>query len=569
MKNLKVVCFSVVMLAVVLIFRGCHEKASNTLSQKPVYNIGYWESDLSQAYEVVGIHSPELLAKRLKLSGASFFIIKVVDNQGQLIENHLDDLPKIITACQKYGIRVYLYARYFKAYFNPAIASSLRVVNFPETAGFIVDVEEALPRGGEGTLCAIKEEAPRKIFGVSTLGRKSLHPEIDYQKLAECADIVMPQLYISKIPRFKNETIEERYSEAMADWGFVQNKLIPVIQAYRDGIPGVKRIPKNYLSKELRLNREMGLKGICLFRFGLTGAEQRHVATAFAYPSKAKVSSAKGHRPKIVKVQVPGVFTKKFKRTPGVLLPHRKGRLSGLAVMVDAGHGGSDPGCSYTETFKGRLTPRKFCEASLTYKAAWELGEMLRFDGATIGYTAYSNYMVEPQKKAQELLPRPRNARFCFVGGGVSRPDIVRRNLAARAFIKKAHPRHVIFISLHMDSEGDKDLHGAHVCAPKGYTPVLAKFVAKRLKAARYAGWFVPSKYPDGIVPRGNLAILRTHSLHPERLNPIRERILIEMATPGNSGRDSWRLRSPKSRKKLLNAIVRGVEDYYGELNIF
>lgn len=238
------------------------------------------------------------------------------------------------------------------------------------------------------------------------------------------------------------------------------------------------------------------------------------------------------------------------------LLPTAKGLLTGMVVVIDPGHGGADPGCGWSFSYEGKTYP--FAESSITYPASWQLAQSLVSKGATVYLTAWSPKMLERPANAQTPPPEPSDAVWLLneARGKSLRPNVYwpRTELAVeveKKFAKLGKTlgwRHVAFVSVHVDSEGNESITGAHVLW-HGY-PDLARPIAGELEA-EHLGW---------TAAKGDGLPMRERRVFVLRKNPLRLAALIEMGVPGNDPGDSWRLRDADSRQKVLDCVVRGLE---------
>lgn len=237
---------------------------------------------------------------------------------------------------------------------------------------------------------------------------------------------------------------------------------------------------------------------------------------------------------------------------PQPVMPLRaiaNGKLSGLLCVLDPGHGGAtpwgvDPGCQWQ--FQGEI----LYEAAYTYPLACEAADKVRALGAEVIFTAWSPTMeitADPQV-AMPLPIAPQLPDGSFLqneGVGLrQRADVA--GWALREFYSQY--KAIVFLSFHIDAMG-AGWKGLHVCysSDANSVPRMAELVGQAIQDGKY------SRRHNGVIK----SVVECRSLGVLRVsnNPLRQRILIETGIPGNDN-DSWRLRNPASRSKMLDKVV-------------
>ncbi|MFA5927050.1 MAG: N-acetylmuramoyl-L-alanine amidase [Patescibacteria group bacterium] len=237
---------------------------------------------------------------------------------------------------------------------------------------------------------------------------------------------------------------------------------------------------------------------------------------------------------------------------PNPWKPTSRGLLSGLIVVVDPGHGGVDPGSSFEHAGAG------FWESAYTYRAAYELMQLLRAKGATVHLTCWSDVMTLPEPpRAAVPMPLPRDARTIREGLAVR---LSTRVLNARIdyaddLAKRYGGKRVLFVSLHTDWER-QGLSGAFVCINPGEpAPLLATCIAAELERKNYRRRD-NGKPRSCVVPQAKKYVLFA--------GKTPQRVIVEMATT-TAPADGFRIRWERNRMDLLKTILAGIESYAAE----
>lgn len=216
--------------------------------------------------------------------------------------------------------------------------------------------------------------------------------------------------------------------------------------------------------------------------------------------------------------------------------------LTGVTVILDPGHGGADSGAVV-----GMVQ-----EAALTYRAAVEVGQVLREQGASVVYTVKSK-RLDPALADLPLAPDlPRDAVLAVNNHPLHarsspRQLYLRAAVARDVWRRTPNPRRVFFLSLHFDDFHNPDMHGALVCVDRRTreTPRLAAALAR--------------EFGDDVASGRGTARLRLGVLNPD-FNPVPERVLLEMATLSNEA-DALVAQDMAWRREMARRIAAAVTE--------
>lgn len=190
---------------------------------------------------------------------------------------------------------------------------------------------------------------------------------------------------------------------------------------------------------------------------------------------------------------------------------NRKG-LAGKVFVIDAGHGGDNPGAVYHNSR----------EADNNLAIAKKLETVLKNKGAKVILTRSGDTTV------------------------ADKPSSLRDELLARTEIsEKSHAD--LFISIHNNANTDNSLHGAMTFYYKDKEKPIAESIHKAL--------VTEVKMKDKGVSRGNYLVLRENE---------RPSILLEVGFISNQS-ESIKLSDELYQNKLAYAIGKGVENYYNK----
>lgn len=488
--------------------------------------------------------SDRLLRSDAAQFGLRYIIVKAFDGGMSWSTNasYIESLRSEHSDC-----RLFLYGRMRGKNPEVEMALAIEVIKKVGVDGFVFDVEDVSSSKNIGAIMrnvrSFRDKyRPGVILAFSTFGLPKRHGYLPYGEMEKYCDIAMPQCYfVSKyLPK------RERYPwpYMMMAWDQWQDCSIPVVPTCQ--------VYANVTPQSVADFTALGDKGfgVNYFKWELTGPEQVRAirgevptsltpAQVLAVQNPTK-QSAKSNSKMVSAQRAAKGFT--IPKMP--LAPTKKGSLNGMVVIIDAGHGGTDPGKPWGE--KGQ----QFTEAGITYQAAWQLAKMIRAKGGWVYLTVYSPGMMVAPGNAQTPPIWPRDAVYLLNGqgvlGGINRPRALYCASVVKSFEAQKERlgwRKIMFVSLHVDSQ-KKGIKGAHTLYWD--YPVVAEAIATELIRAKIA-WNAKNT-------------ARHQEVTVLTANPLKYQVLVEMGVPANSMKDSWRLRSPRHRERILKAVARGLE---------
>ena len=221
----------------------------------------------------------------------------------------------------------------------------------------------------------------------------------------------------------------------------------------------------------------------------------------------------------------------------------RRGSLYGWVVVVDAGHGGMDPGAS------GVFQGKRVVEDEYVFDVALRVRRMIQARGGLAIMTTVDN-IGERNWVPFKVFPDERTERFTtdgtIVGAGTGG---LRRRLRLGNQIKQKYSRHrQVWISVHFDVRGRGGDDGVRIIAADTELQI-----AKSLE--RSFGNAKRLRDDDPVVESGDRdhGIRRLFILSGE--NRIKEKVLIELGNFRNEA-DVWRIRNHVVREAYAKAIV-------------
>lgn len=505
---------------------------------------GAWVYNLAQVEDGDMV----VAAAKAKDHGLRHLVVKVNQGGERFSACDLGKLRQLRDACRRQKILLFGYGYLFgdKPDEEAKLAKeALRTEKFNglDLDGYVLDIEKECEAPGKleavasmlkTVRCWKNQNAKYKILAYSSFGIPGQHSNLPWEAMNNACDYAMPQLYWADWQRSQHWDLNRSLVEALLAWNRCPITVVPTVQSYGPGHTGIDTISPAKLTWFLKgLNTSEGFN---TFRWELTGLEQWKAIGDFECDTARVAPSLKYSRAKAPRMP---------------LQPVAAGPLTGLTVVLDPGHGGSDSSFGWQSP-----DGTQYREATLTYMIVAELSDLVRSQGATVFLTSYSRMMKLRQVDAQESLPEPEDAVFLAKDMATRSGTRGLRTRVAEAKKAKAYCaahglREPVYVSVHVDSEGNKSLMGVHVIRPVAGSNPLANALGTEINN-RGIGW----NSPVGIVhtPTGGGTTLVLDQ------NVVTQVALVEAGVPNNTPHDNWRLRSPACRSTLLEAIAAALE---------
>lgn len=240
-----------------------------------------------------------------------------------------------------------------------------------------------------------------------------------------------------------------------------------------------------------------------------------------------------------------------------------KGALYGLAIALDPGHGGRDPGASGDFKLFGHGPSKSITEAAYVSDVALRVASLVKKDGGLVILTRHNASVVGPNDApASMVLPYVWGQPDIYTTDGaevVAHTAGMRPRMeAARRFeARYGRSHHVAFLAIHFDTVPNADIQGVHIVAPDGNVRLAEALLAEFKKHGRTRHWngkeFMPlDRSGDKSHGLRNLYVLDAKN------NPIPDRALVELGNFENPA-DNYKLRDPAVRQAFAEIIVAGL----------
>jgi N-acetylmuramoyl-L-alanine amidase len=221
----------------------------------------------------------------------------------------------------------------------------------------------------------------------------------------------------------------------------------------------------------------------------------------------------------------------------------RAGGLRGYAVVLDPGHGGTDPGA--WRLYEGK----KVLEGEYVYDISLRVARLIRARHG-LAFLTVKGDGKERNTPASSILEK-KEETFAKDGSEVqaNMSGLLKRVEYGNQIKRKYSAYELIWISIHFDVVGERDdVEGVRLIAADTNSRV-----AKALRESFRKDGRLRAK--DALVPNGDPAHGIRHLVVLSPRNQIKEKVLVELGNFLND-RDLYRIRSPEVRQKYAEAIV-------------
>jgi N-acetylmuramoyl-L-alanine amidase len=228
----------------------------------------------------------------------------------------------------------------------------------------------------------------------------------------------------------------------------------------------------------------------------------------------------------------------------------------GIHVVVDAGHGGLNPGARYQFTEGGKN--RIFVEKIYTCDVAARVIMILIKSGIDMSTTTFGKCLDAPQEKLLENSSALKTEEFFSTTGKLVVGDSAGREerLMWMRSVANSSSLKVVAISIHIDKMPTSRRRGAYLIVPRGQggSP-LAMAIAQEFENAKRLLKFCKE---SAIVENGECGLRRLQILSR---SPLDDTVLIEIANMSNREDLNW-LRTHEGRQEVAEIIARGIMSY-------
>ncbi len=219
-------------------------------------------------------------------------------------------------------------------------------------------------------------------------------------------------------------------------------------------------------------------------------------------------------------------------------------------VILDPGHGGIDSGCILVEGQKIIVEDEHAYDVCVRTKAFLEakgFKVILTILDKNSCYLERTEGLISPD--TNEILTQAPKLPIKSNDKAINA-----RIQAGKLAEDKLKPKKTYWLSIHIDSEDNIDLQGAHII-----TPYEGDFTKSMIKALNTPCKLLRQKYGVEYHPVGINGTPRKLYVLREDKNPYPRRILLELGNIQNRI-DRERMQSPIWRNKWAEAIANGVE---------